>query len=314
MADPVESTRARTELWVKLAYALLASSAILLLCLGSRPAGVWPVKAWLFGPMVLAIGAIAVLLFALIWSATHRPFLTRSRMFGLGSLAIVIGGVNLPFPFPAQREGHASVVRFRLPVRGEWTVVWGGDAAEGNLLARMRADRRWGLDLLITRDGASVAGDGRALEAFFAFDQPVFAPCDGRVVRVKDGFVDHADPRVADDAEDELGNHIVIEVAPREFLFLCNLKNGSLRVREGESVAAGAELARVGNSGASPFTPQPHLALHLQDTPVPRWGQPIPWRFHDYEANGQRVESGLPMGGVAAGPRFIGQRVRSLEP
>jgi hypothetical protein len=306
----------RTELWVKLSYGLLGLALALVIYLGLRREGVLPVRIWLVGPIVLGLASIALALFGVAWSAVHRPFVTRPRVLGLFALALVVGGITLPFPFPSRHEGHPSLVRFRLPVRGEWTVVWGGDDPSNNLLAKMRADRRWGLDLLVVRDGKTCSGN--SLFESFAFDQPVEAPCAGTVVLTKDIYADHPGGRVADDAVDELGNLIVLEVAPGEFLFLCNLRSGSLRVAVGDKVETGAELARVGNSGASRFTPEPHLALHLQDTAVPSLGQPIPWRFYDYESNGVAVESGLPKGGVSArpdgaGPTFTGERIRRRE-
>jgi peptidase M23-like protein len=305
---------ARTEVWVSLAYALFFCAACVLVYLGSRPAGTGPVFTWWFGPVVIAGAAVLVASIGVIWSARNRPFWTRPRIYGWIALALVIGGITFPFPFPSCHDGHPSSVRFHLPVHGEWTVVWGGEETQGNLLARVRADRRWGLDLLITRDGASLSGSGDALEHYFAFDQPVFAPAAGRVVSAQGNLPDRAPGTREKPPEEEFGNYLVLEVAPEEFVFLCNLRQGSLLVKGGDAVASGQELARVGNSGASRFTPEPHLALHLQDTPTPRWGQAIPWRFHDYASGGARVESGLPRGGMEEGPRFVGERVESFAP
>jgi hypothetical protein len=83
-------------------------------------------------------------------------------------------------------------------------------------------------------------------------------------------------------------------------------------VREGQRVGRGEVVGRVGNSGYSAITPEPHLAVHLQDTPEPRRGEAIPWRFCDYLADGQRVESGLPVGGIGQNGAFLGQRVAPL--
>jgi murein DD-endopeptidase MepM/ murein hydrolase activator NlpD len=109
------------------------------------------------------------------------------------------------------------------------------------------------------------------------------------------------------------GNHVVLRVAPEQYVFLAHLMRGSVRVRPGQRVARGEPLGRVGSSGFSAVTPEPHLALHLQDSPVPRRGEAVPWSFCGYAADGEPRERGLPSGGVTRDGRLVGQRVRHLE-
>ena len=304
-----EAPREKAEAWVVAAYAIFACTLGLVLYLALRLPGVGPVRAYVMGPIVLAGSALATGLFGLVVSLRKRPFIRRGRLRGAACLGLVIAGVTYPIPFPARRERHPSLVEFRLPVRGEWTVVWGGNGHPGNMLAQTRADRRWGLDLLISRDGQSRSGNGTRLENYFAFDQAVVAPASGRVAVLRDAFPDRLPGEIRDPDCDEFGNLIVLEVAEAEFAFLCNLKQGSILVGLGEEVEQGQELARVGNSSCSAFTPEPHLALHLQDTPVPRWGQAVPWFFNSYNSGSTLVMRGLPSGG----PRLGGERVRSIE-
>ena len=304
-----EAERERAEAWVLAAYAIFACALGLVVYLALRLPGVGPVRAYVMGPIVLAASALATGLFGLVVSLRKRPFVRRERLRGAACLGLVIAGINYPIPFPARREGHPSLVEFRLPVRGEWTVVWGGDESPDNMLAKTRADRRWGLDLLISRDGHTRSGSGNRLADYFAFDQAVYAPAGGRVAMLRDTLPDRLPGTPHDRSCDEFGNMIVLEVAGAEFVFLCNLKQGSIVARLGEEVEPGQELARVGNSSCSRFTPQPHLALHLQDTPVPRWGQAVPWFFNSYESGPSRVLRGLPNGG----PRLGGDRVRHIE-
>ena len=124
------------------------------------------------------IVGIGTLLAGIVRSFRYRPFLQGQRASAFVCLALVIGIVNYPFPFPSIRERRPSTVEYHLPVQGEWTVAWGGDDSRTNLLARWRADRRWGLDLLKTDErGKSFGSAGTRLADFHAFDQPVFAPC-----------------------------------------------------------------------------------------------------------------------------------------
>ena len=90
------------------------------------------------------------------------------------------------------------------------------------------------------------------------------------------------------------GNYVVVEVAPREFLFIAHLQAGSVAVAPGDRVAAGQVIGRVGNSGNSS---EPHVHLHLQDTPTSYLGEGIPFFFHGYRVHGVETARGMPIGG-----------------
>ncbi len=107
-----------------------------------------------------------------------------------------------------------------------------------------------------------------------------------------------------------LGNHVGIEVAPGEFLFVGHLQPGTVTVAVGDRVAAGQLLGRVGNSGNSS---EPHVHLHLQDTPRSWFGEGIPFHFHGYRHAGRLVERGMPEGGRREG-EYRGQRVAHADP
>jgi murein DD-endopeptidase MepM/ murein hydrolase activator NlpD len=259
---------------------------------------------------VLGAGALVIAALGLAMAARRRPFVQPARMAAFVVLALVVGSASYPLPFPAEREGHSSRVEFDFPLEGEWTVAWGGADSSRNLLARSRADRRFGYDLVLDRDGSRHAGDGSRPQDWYAFGRPLFAPCDGTVVSAVDGIADRP-PLERSSAEEELGNHLVLEVAPHEYLFLCNLRIGSLRVAAGQQVSRGDPLAEVGSSGLQRFTSGPHLALHLQDTPEPRWGQGIPMAFHDVLVDGEPVDRAQPRGRSLTDPDGTpGQRVR----
>lgn len=133
------------------------------------------------------------------------------------------------------------------------------------------------------------------VERFFAFGQPILAPTSGTVVSVHDGEADHEARRsplvlvpyaltqagrVRGGAGALAGNHVILE---REggggHVALAHLRAGSMRVRAGESVAAGQEVATCGNSGNST---QPHLHIQLMDSADPFTAQGLPLSFRDY--------------------------------
>lgn len=306
--------RRRPEPWAWLAYLLALGYLGLLVYLGYRPGGNGPIAAYRFGPPVLAISALLVLAIGAAWSFLRRPFLQRRRRGAFLCALLVFGFVSYPIPFPSSHEGRKSQVVFRLPVEGEWTVFWGGDKREYNRLAAFSPDQRWGLHLVVTEEGQTHRDEGRAKEDYYCFDRPVLAPADGVVVAARADLPDLEPRTPPGPGTPALGNHIVLEVAPEQYAFLSRLRSGSVLVAAGDAVIAGQELGRVGSSGFSRITPEPHLSVHLQDTPEPLWGQAIPWAFSDYRAGERQVERGLPRGGVDRAGELTGEKVRPGEP
>jgi hypothetical protein len=300
----MEADAKRPEAWVALAWLVLAAEIALAVYLGLKRPGAGPVRAYLFGPPILVGAALLVAALGIARSFARKPFARPQRMVALCLLAIVAATASAPIPFPSYRADRPSLVRFRSPFRGEWTVAWGGPDAEANFLARARADRRFGYDFVVVKEGRTRSASDPA--SAFAFGEDVLAPCEGLVARVRDGIADDGAS-----APDDLGNFVAIEAAPGEFLFLASLQRGSIAVREGERVAAGQPVARAGFSAASRITPEPHLALHLQDTPEPILGQGIPFYFHGVVVNDAALERVAPQGrGFFAGAAPTGDRVR----
>ena len=269
----MSAEKPRLELWVRFAFGVMILTGFLVLYMGARPGGRGPILVYNWGPRIL--GPLALLTFAVGfgWSAFHRPLLRRGRLPALAGLALLVVGAGAHLPYPSSHEGKPSAVAFQLPVEGTWTVRWGGEGPGVNLLAPL-PDRRWGLVLVVEQDGSTYTGDGRAPENYHAYGGPVLAPAAGRVVRVVDDLPDRPPGERA--RGEALGNYVVLEVAPGEFAFLAGLQPGSVQVAVGDTVEARQRLARVGSSAASWLTPEPHLALHLQDTPEPYWGEAIP--------------------------------------
>jgi len=92
---------------------------------------------------------------------------------------------------------------------------------------------------------------------------PVMAAAPGRVRAVRDGMPDRRfDPAdAAAIAGRECGNGVVIDHEEGWQTQYCHLKQGSVTVRPGESVAKGQTLGQVGLSGQTQF---PHVHLNLR--------------------------------------------------
>jgi hypothetical protein len=263
---------------------------------------------WLLGmDRLLWLGLAAlVLLCGFGWSLWRRPFWNRRRAAGFLAL-LALAASPLAFrTYPSSHDHAPSQARFRLPLDGPITVAWGGATPDINYHVAY-PDQRWAYDLLVTRQGKSHKGDGQNCHDYYCYGLPVLAPAEGTVQLTSDGDPDMP-IGVLGGGKDPCGNHIVIEVAPNEFLFLCHLQPGSIRVKKGDRVKAGQVLARVGNSGN---TSEPHLHIHLQDSAEMVLAEGIPLSFHSYRVGDQVVERGIPTGGFTDG-HLTGQVVEQV--
>lgn len=123
-----------------------------------------------------------------------------------------------------------------------------------------------------------------APEVFVGFGRPVLAPCDGTVVAVHDGEVDHVARRSPVAGVGYLlgqmrrarggppavaGNHVVVAMdGVQAFVLLAHLRRDSVAVRVGDRVGVGDAVGTCGNSGNSI---QPHV--HVQATDSTDWAR-----------------------------------------
>jgi len=91
----------------------------------------------------------------------------------------------------------------------------------------------------------------------------VLAAAAGRVIAVRDGVQDISirAPGAPSVAGHECGNRVGISLGGGWIIDYCHLANGSLKVKVGDTVAAGQPLARVGLSGDTEF---PHLHFSVR--------------------------------------------------
>jgi hypothetical protein len=190
---------------------------------------------------------------------------------------------------PARYDNHAAL---RLPVAGR-ILVWDGHDLLSHhrrwdyVFAPIRAfgfdsnPGRYSYDLVpVDAAGAMSKGDPAGNQSWFGFGAPVVAPAAGKVVVV---VADKPDDRQFDmgGLEADLmliyGNHVVIDHGHGEHSLFAHLQQGSVRVKVGDTVAAGAPIAAIGASGSAMF---PHLHYQLQDGPDAH-AQGLPSYFHD---------------------------------
>jgi hypothetical protein len=200
--------------------------------------------------------------------------------------------------------GYRTRTPLRLPFAGEWMVIWGGRTVAENYHAAYPT-QRFAMDLAPAADSAVFAralrGEPVRLEEFACFGHPVLAPAAGVVVTAVDTVPDHPagtlPPFVG------WGNHVVLDHGTGEFSMFDHLKQGSVPVRPGARVAAGAVVGACGISGRANF---PGLHYDLLTRPAEGRGTfSLPAQFRDYTADGTPVARGEP---------HRGQRIRHGAP
>ena len=83
------------------------------------------------------------------------------------------------------------------------------------------------------------------------------------------------------------GNHVILKIAPNVFALYAHLQPGSLTVKVGDAVKAGAPLARIGNTGPSSG---PHLHFGLANKPDFFAGRSLPFVFDSFTLAGTADE------------------------
>jgi len=163
-------------------------------------------------------------------------------------------------------------------------------------------------------------------DKFFCWNQPIFSPIDGDIIRVGNGWKDHKytniwktialwynatykfKPKEENgrlDIRPNAGNHIMIQAKEGYIVFLAHLRDQSILVKEGDNVSQGQEIARLGSSGNSTM---PHLHINLFDQMNnPYSAKVLPFVFREYETlgpNGQWLKNKLSIPQVGAVVRF----------
>jgi len=186
---------------------------------------------------------------------------------------------------------YATKTALRPPFFGPWKVIWGGRTLEQNYHAMTR-DQRFAYDIVAVKDSSDRSGSGRVNSDYYSFGQVIVAPAAAKVAEAVDGLADNV-PGKSDPAH-PAGNHVMLDFGNGEYALLAHFQKGSVRVKTGQTVAAGDTLARCGNSGN---TSQPHLHFHLQNGPELFKADGLPAPLTGYTVAGKPVDKGEPVHG-----------------
>ena len=280
----------RGDWWVQAVPYVVVSHVLALAVLYARPghAALW---MWYAGPILFVVVVGVLLVGSLLSARRWRHGVNLRHVLAYLGLVFVVATLPVYDAYPSSYDDRESRVTFRVPLDGPVTVAWGGATADVNYHVYL-PDQRWAYDLLVTREGRTFRGDGAELGDYFGYGLPVLAPASGRVFAAHDG-----EPEVAIGARRwalaGLGNHVGLEVADGQYLFIGHFQPGSVRAQVGDHVRSGQQIGTVGNSGNSS---EPHVHLHLQDSPRPYFGEGIPFAFSRYGHHAQTVDRGIPEG------------------
>ena len=199
-------------------------------------------------------------------------------------------------------EDHRSPNDYAFPLAGTWYV-----AAAPSLHSHHRwaANEEFALDLgALGGDGRTHKGDGTRLADYYDYGRDVLAVADGTVVEAAADATEANERlrRPGESAEDfqqrtvqaqtellmknpkaVIGNYVVLRHAGGEHSQYAHLKQGSVRVKVGDTVTRGQVLGQVGQTGN---TTEPHLHFQLTDGQDPLYSRGIPIVFKGLAVEG----------------------------
>lgn len=164
------------------------------------------------------------------------------------------------------------------PLHGVSYVGWGPSLHTAH---RWVLPEAYALDIArLGESGLTYRGEGTRFSDYYAYGTEIYAAAAGKVIEaVSDVPEDAALLQRPDESTDAymarvresqaklmksehglMGNHVIIDHGNHEYSLYAHMQPGSVRVRAGESVAAGALLGRLGSSGNST---EPHLHFQL---------------------------------------------------
>ncbi len=294
------------EWWMYFALAVILLTGLTVGLVYTR-LGTLGLVIYYLGPLTIVVTSIIGIIIGLIYSIKHKPFFKAMRVV---VFLVLIAGcfVNSIFgKYPSYYDDKPSEVNFILPLDTTIYVAWGGRELNQNYHA-YAPDQCWAYDLLLLKDGKTYDGDSSELTSYYCYGLPILAPATGEVIKTFDDAKE-AQIGTMGDALNPLGNHVVIKVSEGEYLFICHIKPGTIKVEKGEQVEQGQILAQVGNSG---HTSEPHIHMHLQSTDQLGFGEGIPMPFSNYVLeDGTKVKKGIPTGGFGEEGEFLGQSIRN---
>ena len=245
-------------------------------------------------PVVPASAAVSVDVDLILAPDTAPKRVTHRITYTLkadSELALMVGSLEVDAPEVTINRQPAMVIRPPLKGKG-WlaTAACCKPNVHRDLRVAIDGIRRetaetFAIDWAKVKNDRIFEGDGKRVEQYYGFGEDIFAVADGTVVSIHDGVPDET-PLVLMVPRSKLdygGNNVFLEIAPNVFAWYAHLRQGSLRVKVGDAVMAGAPIAKLGNIGPSEG---PHLHLGLINKPDAVAGRSLPFVFDSFTLDG----------------------------
>ncbi len=201
---------------------------------------------------------------------------------------------------------HQSPNDYLFPMGGTWYVAV---APNLHVPHRWVANQEFAFDLAATSgDGRFHKGDGSRLDDYYAYGKDIRAVAGGTVVEVSADATEANDrlQRPGESAKDfemrtimaqnellaksykaPLGNYVILRHAGGEYSHYAHLKQGSVKVKAGDTVTRGQIIGQLGHTGNST---EPHLHFQLTDGADPLYSRSVPIVFKDLFVEGLAYE------------------------
>jgi len=241
-------------------------------------------------PVVPASAAVSVDVDLIVPPDTAPERLTHRIAYTLkanSELSLMVGNLEVNAPEVAINRQPAKVIRPPLAGNG-WlasSACCKPNVHRDERIAingvRIETAETFAVDWVKVKNDRIFDGDGKRVEQYYSFGEDVLAVADGTVVSIHDGMPDQTPFvfMVPKSKSDYGGNNLMLEIAPNVFAWYAHLRQGSLTVKVGDAVKAGAPIAKLGNTGPSEG---PHLHLGLLDKPDPIAGRSLPFVFDSF--------------------------------
>ena len=178
--------------------------------------------------------------------------------------------------FP-KSDKRFSKNKYTMPIHAEWFVFWGGTNEFLNYHYAYES-QRYAYDLVVMQGHQTYKENTIRNENYYAFNQEVVAPADGKVIKVVNHIADNVPGEVEE--SQPVGNYIILEHANNEYSLLAHFKQYSIVKKEGDIVSQGQIVGYCGNSGNSS---EPHIHFQVMNSPDYMNCQSIRIRFNNGE-------------------------------
>lgn len=138
------------------------------------------------------------------------------------------------------------------------------------------------IDWVRLKDNQLFEGDGSENDQYFGYGADVHSVADGTVITTRNDMPDTPPntPPVLIGPNDYSGNHVIVLIEPGVWAYYVHLIPGSVTVKEGDAVAKGQVLGKLGSTGNSTA---PHLHFGLGDGPDILTSNSLPFVMDRYK-------------------------------